>query len=137
MTARTGILVLGLVAGAVLPATGVAAPPDELPPTAQIPPQKPIVISDGRIGVSLQTMSAGLARSLGLATNTKGAVVSEVLDGKPASVAGLQPGDVIIEIDRKSVSTADEAAERLREQKDHELRVLNTNGARVVTLPAP
>ena len=40
-----------------------------------------------------------------------GVVVSEVLDGSPASEAGLQAGDVIVSLDRKTVNTVEEFTE--------------------------
>lgn len=66
----------------------------------------------------------------------KGAVVTEVQAGSPAARAGLVPGDVIVEIDRKPVASAAEAAAMLREggQKQRLLRVTSSRGSRFVTV---
>jgi len=49
----------------------------------------------GWLGVSLQPLTADLAKALG-APNEKGAVVARVLPGSPAEKAGLVPNDVIL-----------------------------------------
>jgi serine protease Do len=92
----------------------------------------------GQVGVALQTVTEDLARSLGLPPSTKGAVVAEVKPDSPAARAGLQPGDVIVEVDRKPVTSADAAAAALHGggKRDHLLRVVGPNGPRFVTLPA-
>jgi serine protease Do len=89
-----------------------------------------------RLGVGLQTLDEQLARSLGLPLDTRGAVVTEVLPGSPAAQAGLAPGDVIVEIDRKAVSSAEEVAKVVREggPKERLLRVRNRSGTRFVTV---
>jgi serine protease Do len=92
----------------------------------------------GEVGVALQTVTEDLARSLGLPPATKGAVVAEVKPNSPAARAGLQAGDVIVEVDRKSVASADAAAAALHGggKRDHLLRVIGPNGPRFVTLSA-
>jgi serine protease Do len=89
-----------------------------------------------RIGVGLQTLTEPLARSLGFSGNLRGAVVTEVQPGSPAARAGLAPGDVIVEIDRKPVASAAEGANLLKEggKKERLLRVTNSRGFRFVTV---
>ena len=58
----------------------------------------------GWLGVSIQDLSPELAQQFGM-TETKGVLVSEVLDGSPAKRAGLDRGDVILEYDRKPVES--------------------------------
>ena len=55
----------------------------------------------GKIGSALQTLTPDVASSLGLDRGTKGAVITDVLAGSPAEEAGLKPGDVIVEVDRR------------------------------------
>jgi serine protease Do len=89
----------------------------------------------GEIGIALQTLTDQIGQSLGIPRGTKGAVVAEVKPDSPAATAGLQAGDVIVEVDRKPVATADEAVSALRAGKHtHLLRVVGPNGARFVTL---
>jgi len=89
----------------------------------------------GRLGVALQTLTAPIAQQLGLDAKTTGAVITDVAPGSPASRAGLAPGDVIREVDRKPVASADEAASALHAGKGaHLLRITNGNGTRFVTV---
>jgi serine protease Do len=61
-----------------------------------------------------------------LEENIKGVIVTNVDANGPAADKGLQPGDVIVEIDQKAVSSRDEIERRVKEAKK--------NGYRVVTL---
>lgn len=56
----------------------------------------------GWIGVSLQTVTLEVAQSFGL-KEAKGALVSDVVPGGPAEVAGVERGDIIIGFDGKEV----------------------------------
>jgi serine protease Do len=93
----------------------------------------------GPVGVALQTLTESLARSLGLPAGTKGAAVADVQPDSPAAKAGLRPGDVIVEVDRTPVATAEAAATALRVggKTTHLLRVVGANGARFVTITMP
>ncbi len=66
-----------------------------------------------KLGLALQTLTPRLAESLGLDPRTRGAVVAEVAPGGQAAAAGVREGDVILEIDRQRVATADEAVAAL------------------------
>jgi serine protease Do len=59
----------------------------------------------GWLGVTIQEVSPELARQFGL-KETRGALVSDILEGSPAEKAGVKRGDVIVEIDRKPVENA-------------------------------
>ena len=61
----------------------------------------------GRLGVRIQEVSAGLARSFDLAQPT-GALVAEVERRSPAAGAGLKAGDVILRFDGLAIDTAGE-----------------------------
>src|SRR5947209_8323544 len=54
------------------------------------------------LGLAVQTVTPQLAQELGLPVRA-GVLVSGVEDGSPAAGAGVQPGDVITELDRKPV----------------------------------
>ncbi len=92
--------------------------------------------SPGKIGMALQTLSPDVADSLGMDRSTKGAVITDVLAGSTAERAGLKPGDVIVEVDRRNVSSADEAIQALRtpQKNGHLLRVRGASGTRFVTV---
>jgi serine protease Do len=89
-----------------------------------------------KIGMALQTLTPDVADSLGLERGTKGAVVTDVLPGSPAERAGLRPGDAIVEVDRRPVSSADEAVAVLQagQRNGHLLRVRGANGTRFVSI---
>ena len=62
-------------------------------------------VSRGRLGVVIQEVSKELADSLGLA-KPMGAVVNAVEKGGPADKAGLEPGDVILKFDGKTIANS-------------------------------
>jgi serine protease Do len=66
----------------------------------------------GKLGVRLHAVNPEIARHLGLRTD-HGVVVMEVEPGSPADQAGIQQGDVILEVNRKPVSSVDEVKEQM------------------------
>lgn len=62
-------------------------------------------VTRGRLGVVIQEVTKELAESLGLA-KPLGAIVSSVERGGPAEKAGLEPGDVILKFDGKTISSS-------------------------------
>ncbi len=50
------------------------------------------------IGISMQTITAGMGTALGLVKNY-GVIVSDVWPGGPAEAAGLKPGDILVSVD--------------------------------------
>ncbi len=87
-------------------------------------------------GISMQSLTPDMARFLGLDAKTKGAVVTEVLPSSPAGKAGVRAEDVIVEIDRKPVASAEEAAAALRSKSGHLLRIRRGGSALFLTIPA-
>jgi serine protease Do len=89
-----------------------------------------------KLGLALQTLTPELAQSLGLDPATRGAVVAEVMAGSPAARAGVQEGDVILEVDRRPVSGADDATAALRAPRKggHLVRIRGAGGMRYITL---
>ena len=61
-------------------------------------------VTRGRIGVAIQEMTQPLANSFGLKRSV-GALVSSVENDSPAAKAGVEPGDAILKIDGKDVSS--------------------------------
>ena len=60
-------------------------------------------IQRGRIGVQIQDLTPEIAEALGT-THQKGALVSQVLPGTPAEAAGIQRGDVVVEMNGEAVT---------------------------------
>jgi serine protease Do len=61
----------------------------------------------GWLGVSIQPVTPDLAKELGM-KNEKGALIADVMDGSPADKVGLRRGDVITELNGKSVEDISE-----------------------------
>ncbi|MCP9474643.1 MAG: PDZ domain-containing protein, partial [Nitrospira sp.] len=58
----------------------------------------------GWLGVSIQDLTPELASQFGI-TDTKGVLVSDVVDDSPAKKAGFERGDVIVEYDGKPMDS--------------------------------
>jgi serine protease Do len=74
---------------------------------------------------------------LGVPATTSGAVVNEVLPGSRAAKAGLRAEDIIVEVDRKPVATAEEAITALKanSKTGHLLRLRRGGSALFITIP--
>jgi serine protease Do len=64
-------------------------------------------VTRGFLGVTVQDVTQGLADSFGL-KRPEGALVSDVAAGSPAQKAGLEPGDVIMQVGDDPVTTSTE-----------------------------
>ena len=67
----------------------------------------------GRWGLSMGDLSPDVREQMQIPSNVHGAVVQDVQPGSPADNAGLQRGDVIIEVDRHSEQSAADVAKAL------------------------
>jgi serine protease Do len=88
-----------------------------------------------RLGLALAPLSPDLSNQLDVPDGTKGAVVRNVEPGSPAEQAGLQPGDVIVSVGGKKVSSPADAAKAIRgASKDHAvaLRIIRNGQAAFV-----
>jgi serine protease Do len=75
--------------------------------TAEATPGKP------RWGVGLSDMTPEVREQLQAPSDLHGAVIQQVQPGSPADNAGLQSGDVIVEVDRKPVESASDVKNAL------------------------
>jgi serine protease Do len=66
-----------------------------------------------RWGVALENLNADLRDQLQLPSEVKGVVVTNVQPGSSADNAGISRGDVILEVNRKPVQTADDVKREL------------------------
>ncbi|MFQ5988599.1 MAG: DegQ family serine endoprotease [Candidatus Methylomirabilales bacterium] len=62
-------------------------------------------VTRGYLGVSIQSITAELAKALKL-NDRKGALVGDVASGSPAEKAGIRRGDVIVAFDKDAVASA-------------------------------
>ncbi|MCX6124612.1 MAG: trypsin-like peptidase domain-containing protein, partial [Proteobacteria bacterium] len=57
----------------------------------------------GYLGVGLQSIDAELHKSLGLPKDASGTLVARIVEGGPADKAGLEPGDVIVSVNKQTM----------------------------------
>ena len=89
-----------------------------------------------RLGVRVQDLTKELAEKLGL-DETRGALVSEVTAGGPADRAGIDRGDVVLEVNRQPVEDAAAFAKLVRGAEPGKtllLLVRGGGGTRFVTV---
>ena len=67
----------------------------------------------GVLGVSILSLNADFRKSLGLADNVQGALVSQVVEDSAAAKAGIQAGDVITAVNGQEVKNAAELRNRI------------------------
>jgi serine protease Do len=70
----------------------------------------------GAFGLRLQDLTPELAQQLGM-EGDEGVLVADVDPAGPAAEAGIRRGDVVVEIDRQAVDSAEELANRLGKTK--------------------
>jgi serine protease Do len=94
----------------------------------------------GRWGLNLGDLSQQDREQMQAPANIHGAIVNDVRPGSPADNAGLRRGDVITEVDRRPVKSADEAAQALsnvRKGQDALVLVWSNGGSTFRVLHAP
>ncbi|MFH0846553.1 MAG: trypsin-like peptidase domain-containing protein [Chloroflexota bacterium] len=64
-------------------------------------------------GLATETVDLFLATRYGLPVD-KGVLVVRVISGSPAEATGLKPGDVIVAVDGKAITTSDEMVQAIR-----------------------
>jgi len=75
-------------------------------------------------GLSVQRLTPEIAQQLGVG-NDKGVVITNVRPDSPADEAGLQSGDVVLEVDHSKITSLDDFLKLARhEQKDHKPALL-------------
>ncbi|MFZ0929427.1 MAG: DegQ family serine endoprotease [Syntrophobacteraceae bacterium] len=92
--------------------------------------------AQGKWGLQLQDLNPEIARQLGL-DDDHGVVVAGVQPGSPAYRASIQPGDVIMEVNRQTVKSASDLKEKIAKANDSDallLLVKNAHGSRYVVL---
>jgi serine protease Do len=67
-------------------------------------------------GLRVNNITPEIAAQLGVGTDA-GVLVSDVDPGSPAEEAGLQRGDIVVEVNRESVSSVNELSELLGRSK--------------------
>jgi serine protease Do len=72
----------------------------------------------GKIGLAVDDVTADVRQQFKLPAEVKGAAIETVRPGSPAEDAGLQPGDVILEVNRKPVENAESCVSAIHSVPD-------------------
>jgi serine protease Do len=83
--------------------------------------------SQEALGIEVQSLTKDLAERFGYALG-EGVIVTRVAPGSPAANAGIQLGDLIQSVNRKSVSSADEFEKAVNRTKDNKVLLLIKRG---------
>jgi len=68
----------------------------------------PVPEAGKKLGVAIQEVNPEIARDLGIDRATSGVLIVAVQPDSPAADSGIQPGDIVQEVDHKPVKTASE-----------------------------
>jgi serine protease Do len=66
------------------------------------------------LGMTLDPITPEVARRLDLPRNEGAAIISDIEPNSPAAIAGLGPGDVILEVNRQKVSNVSQITRELQ-----------------------
>ncbi|MGX6570829.1 Do family serine endopeptidase [Cupriavidus necator] len=66
-------------------------------------------VTRGRLGIGIQDVDQGLAKSFGL-SRPAGALIDSVEPGSPAAIGGLRPGDVVTQADNQNIDRSADLA---------------------------
>ena len=80
-----------------------------------------------RLGFNVQNLTQDLAQQLGY-DNLEGVIVSQVEPGSPAQFAGIKPGILILEVNRKKIKNVQEFIKGVEDSKDKVLFLIRDQG---------
>jgi serine protease Do len=80
------------------------------------------------MGMTVHNMTPEIAQELDVPKSTQGVVVVSIDFVGPAAAAGIMPGDIIVEVDRKSVKDAEAFNDLVHEKKEYLLRIRRPAG---------
>ncbi len=94
--------------------------------------------SEGALrGIEVQALTPSIREQLGLPSNVRGVVISQLDPNSPAAQAQLQEGDVIQSISRQPVTTVAEFNRLAREAKGKVLLYVNRQGSGFIVVISP
>lgn len=97
------------------------------------PSDSPNSDGSGKLGLSLSPITPQIQKQLGL-DSTEGLVVSDVDPSGPAAAAGITRGDVILEVNRKAISSAADVKSALADSKDKPVLLLVSRQGQTIYL---
>jgi serine protease Do len=89
----------------------------------------------GGLGINVQPVSPALVQRFNLKDADAGLVITEVTPAGPAAEAGLQPGDVIEEVNRRPVRSVAELQAALKASGERPALLLVNRGGDTIFLP--
>jgi serine protease Do len=72
----------------------------------------------GKLGLAVSNLTPEARQQFEVPDQVHGVIVENVRPASPADDAGIQPGDVILEIDRKPAESASQFASAVHQNKD-------------------
>lgn len=97
--------------------------PKDAPPVQKGPKKEKSRKKRPNVGLEVEDLTPEIAAEIGFQEKVTGVVVSSIAYGGPAAEAGLYRGDVIVEVNRKTVRTVDQFYAGLKLRKSNLLRV--------------
>lgn len=83
---------------------------------------------EGKLGLTLQPVTPNIAKELEIPEDTKGLVVTQIDASGAAAQAGIRRGDVILEVNRQSVSSLEEMRTALEKSGNNSAVLLVSRG---------
>jgi serine protease Do len=72
----------------------------------------------GKLGLAVSNLTADARQQINAPDQIKGVVVQSVRPASPADEAGIQPGDIILEVNRKPAESASQFANEVHQNQD-------------------
>jgi serine protease Do len=90
-----------------------------------------------RLGITVTPLTPDVARQLGLRASTQGVVIESVDPSGPGGQAGLQPGDIIQEVNRQPVRSPDDIRKAMQSSANRPPLLLINRGGQTIFVPVP
>jgi serine protease Do len=78
----------------------------------------------GKLGLAVGDLTQNTRQQLNIPDSLQGAVIENVRPASPADDAGLQPGDIVLQVDRKPVTSADQFVNQVHANANQDLLLL-------------
>ncbi|MBC6439207.1 MAG: DegQ family serine endoprotease [Rhodospirillales bacterium] len=79
-------------------------------------------VSNEMLGMTIRPVTPEIAQQLGRSPNKPGLIVTEVQSGSPAARAGIQPGDMVLEVGKVQVETVQQVSDLIDAARERDSR---------------
>jgi S1-C subfamily serine protease len=90
-----------------------------------------------RLGITVEPLTPDIAAQLGLRRGVQGVVITQVDPGGPAAEAGIQPGDLIQEVNRQPVRSPNDVRGALQKSGNRPPLLLINRGGHTIYVTVP